>query len=182
MKLKMSLLLAALLAPTVSHAATLELIVNVLAVPVGAQESPSAKWSAIAKLPEFKWRDRTLQTRGGQGATIRSGQVALTSLGSTAVTWEGLPDAALAADVRTGSRVSPDQYLGMLKSQFSPAAKVRAVRGGCKDPVFAQSAVYEVALPGKQPAYLRVDTKASWNNGNTTIQVSSFDEGSRWAC
>jgi hypothetical protein len=159
---------------------TLETIVNVLAIPAGAQQSPNASWTAIAKLPGIEWRDRNLRQRGREA--VRSGQVMLAGLGSTAITWAGMPDAAFAADVRTGTRVASGGYLGMLKAQFSPTAKLRVVRGGCKDAVFAQSAVFELVLPGKQPAYLLLDTKASWNAGNTTIQVSPVNESSRWAC
>lgn len=190
MNLRRCWALAALLAiPALAHAqapkaaAALETIVSALANPAGAPmdaDVPSRKWAAIAKFPGIKWSTRGLQARGPK--LIRSGSVAITGLGNTRIIWAGLPDRALEADVMTGARIAPDQYLGMLKSQLSPAAKVRALRGGCKEPPYVQSAVFEVALPGKQPAYLLIDTKPTWNDGKTTIQVSPVDESGRWAC
>jgi hypothetical protein len=183
---RFALLLAALLAtPAAAVAQTLETVVNLLAYPAGApmDADGGAKWAAIAKFPGIKWRGRVSQMEGGKAMTTRSGSVALSGLGNTSIGWAGLPDRAFEADLRTGARLRPDQYLGMLKSQFSPAAKVRTVRGGCKDPAFAQSAIFEVALPGKQPAYLLIDTQPTWHDGYTTIQVSPFDQStSAWSC
>ena len=191
--------LAALLAigPALAHAqtpkaaatgsATLETIISGLAYPIGAPmdaDVPSAKWAAIAKFPGIKWRDRNVQVQDRMGVYYtRSGSVAIAGLGNTLIIWSGrLPDYAHDAIVWTRVRLLPDQYLGMLKSQLSPAAKVRTVRGGCKEPPYVQSAVFEVAVPGKQPAYLLINTMPNRNDGKTSIQVSPVDESGQWAC
>lgn len=177
MKLKTLLVLvAALLTPAAAFAATLETVVNVLASPVGAPEDadvPSAKWAAIAKFPDIKWRDRAVQGPHGKGKYSRSGSIALTGLGNTSITWSGHPDSALEAYLQTGSRLTPDQYLGMLKSQFSPATKVRTVRAGCTvNPTLAE---FEVTLPGKRPAYLHINTIPISNDRKTTISIWLVD-------
>ncbi len=184
MKLRISfLLLAVVLAPAVAVAATLETVVNALASPVGAPMDavvPSAKWATIAKFPGVKWRDRDLQEPGGKGKFTRSGSVALTGLGSTPIIWAGSPDFADEANLRTGTRLTPDQYLGMLKSQFSPATKVRTVRAGWKvNPTYAE---FEVTLPGKQSAYLHIHTTPNWNDGKTTISVWLVDVSGAKGC
>jgi hypothetical protein len=151
-----------------------------LAPPVGSSPldtSPDAKWELIAKLPYIKWRDREVRLAGRE--YIRAGTVPLKGLGVTSVVWRGLPHAAITADVRTGTRLSPDKYEGVLKEHFLSNVKLRSVRGGCKDE--ANSAIYEVTIPGKQPIYLRLNAVPNWNDGNTTIQVSSHNESS-WAC
>jgi hypothetical protein len=182
MRLAHGLILLALLAPAATSAATLETLLTALAPAAGADPLKAvagAKWSQIAKIPDIKWRDSAPRPRGRD--YIRAGSVPINGLGTTSIVWEGLPDAALGADLLTATRLSPDKYDGMLKEQFSSNVKLRLVRGGCTVQVLANSAVYEAAIPGKQPLFLHVNTVPNWNNGNTTIQVSVHDE-SRWAC
>ena len=182
MRLGDALILLALLAPAAASAATLQALLTVLAPAAGTDPfatNPQAEWNLIAKIPDIKWRDPEPRPRGRD--YIRAGSVPIKGLGTTSIIWEGLPDAALSADLLTATRLSPDKYNGMLKEQFSGNVKLRLVRGGCKVQVLANSAVYEVAIPGKRPLFLHVNTVENWNNGNTTIQVSAHDE-SRWAC
>jgi hypothetical protein len=182
MKLRDGLFLLAVLVPATTCAATLETLATVLAVPADKSPmdaSPSAQWSSIGKMSDIKWRDREPRQRGRDYA--RSGAVPLQGLGTTSITWEGNSDAAFTADLRTGTRLSPDKYARMLKQQFSSSVTLRAVRGGCKNQQQANSAIYEAVIPGKRPVFFLVNTVPNWNDGNTTIQVSANNEPS-WAC
>jgi hypothetical protein len=182
MKPRDGLFLFAILAPATTYAATLETLATVLAIPADKspmEASPSAQWSSIGKISDIKWRDREPRPRGRD--YIRAGSVPLQGLGTTSITWEGNSDAAFTADLRTGTRLSPDKYAGMLKEQFSSNVKLRAVRGGCKDQQQANSAIYEATIPGKRPVFFLVNTVPNWNNGNSTIQVSANNEPS-WSC
>ena len=133
----------------------------------------------FAKISDIKWRDREPRPRGRD--YIRAGSVQVKGLGTTSVTWEGNSEAAFTADVRTGTRLSSDKYLGVLKDQFSSGVKLRTVRGECKDQLQANSAIYEATSPGKGPLFFRFNTVPNWNDGNTTIQISAHNEPS-WAC
>ncbi len=112
---------------------------------------------------------------------VRSGSLPVGRLGTASITWAGLPDVALTADVRTEVHLSPPGYEESLKGQFSAAAKLRRIRGGCKLAPLTHSAVFEVTLPGKQPMYVHVNTDPAWNGGKTTVQVSAVEEGA-WSC
>jgi hypothetical protein len=179
MKVHVALFALLLLAGAPALATTLESIASPLAVLAGQIESPRATWSALAKAPGIRWRDADVRTRG-QGYA-RSGSVTLDRLGKADITWEGTTNGALTADVRTGVRLKPADYGAAIKSQFPTDVRWRKVRDGCRDDVYRQSAVYEVTLQGRAPLYLLVNTQASWNGGNTTVQISP-DLESRWAC
>jgi hypothetical protein len=185
MKLSIAFLLVALLAPAAASSATLEAVVNVLAFPVGTPErdayAPGTEWAAIARFPGIKWRDRGLQ-EGYRGESARSGSIELTGLGRTSISWVGTTDRAFTAGLQTSVRLSPDQYAPIVRANFSPAAKVRSVRAGCKTPAMTLSAVFEVTLPGKQPAYVFINT-SDYNNDKTRLEIFPYDQTEgRWSC
>jgi len=180
MSIKILAVAAGLIVSTVVSAASLQTVVNVLAIPDGHKLSPNASWDAVAKIPGIKWRDTEPTPRARD--YIRSGAMQLKGLGGTSITWSGLPDAAIGADLRTAVRVSPDKYADMLKAQLPAVTRLRLVQGPCNnDPIARHSAVYEVAIPDRRPLFVRINTRPGDNNGNTTIQVSP-DRESSWMC
>jgi hypothetical protein len=160
---------------------TLEDVVNTIAQ-ASDQKEAKVDWTSMERIPGLKMRqakDALIETPKGYR---RGGQVALEGLGSTSVTWQGSIEGAYTVDVRTGARIQKDQYGAALKQQFSAAARLKQIRGGCKGNDWDRdSAIFQLNLPNRKPMFLLVNTTSSDNNGNTTIQVAPEVEN-WWAC
>ena len=156
----------------------LEDVAAVLALPAGDNEA-KVDWRAMEKIPGIRMRGKDIEST--ERYSYRNSTLILDALGKTEVTWTGTYNFPIAAIVNTNTRIPPTQYTSVLSRQFS-AARLKQLRGGCKDNEFEKdAAIYQVNLQQRQPLYLHVTSHPRERSGNTLIVVSQ-ENSPRWAC
>ena len=173
--MKLCTLLTTLWFPILASATTLEAVVSAFVLPANATYSAN-DWSATNAIPGVKWQHQGLKETPVSPFT-RSGSVSLDNLPAATVFFSGARTMVMQLDMFVGGNGAPavDKRLfaQMLRSQFRSGTRFQELQGGCKDEgAMWGSAVYGIAIPGKKPVYLRIDTDAG--TGAPGSQVTSL--------
>lgn len=175
------------LLPTSIFAATLETLVNALALPADATYSAN-DWSSTNAIPGARWSHKGLRETRVSPFT-RNGQIKLERLGNATIQFSGVRTMIFQLDVIIGEAdgkiFEKEEFAGILKSQFSKNALIKMLRAGCKDEGgISGSAVYEVTLPQKKPVYVFVSTDSGGNSPDSRSSSFQFtlEPEDRWKC
>ena len=155
-----------------SQAATLEQIVQVVALPAQATATASG-WPNLDRLG-IKWQHAGLkQVPAGYA---RFGDVKLDGLGKTSVFFQGSRSEPhqVTLYLPRDKAIGESQF-GVTLRRLLPTAQIKRVRAGCKDEgAMIETAVYQVALTGQRPAYVMLTTAFS-NKGlvDTSMDIAA---------
>jgi hypothetical protein len=150
-----------------SHAATLEQIVQVVTLPAQATAAAPG-WPNLDRLG-VKWNKASPQ-QGPAGYT-KFGTVKLDGLGKTTVFFIGSRAELSKASLGPPEGIDKTEFGATLK-RLLPTAQIKLVRAGCKDEgVVGGSAVYQVDLPGKRPAYVLMMSGTSKAGLDTSVDI-----------
>lgn len=173
--------------PTSIFAATLETVVNALALPASATHSAN-DWATTNAIPGVRWSHKGLRETPVSPFT-RLGQIKLERLGNARVFFSGARTMVFQLDVNIGEEdgviFEKEQFANIVKSQFNTNTLIKKVRGGCKDEgAVSGSSVYEVTLPQKKPVYVLVsiDSGGSTPNSRSSNFQFTLEPEDRWKC
>lgn len=155
-----------------SQAATLEQIVQVMALPAQATAAAPG-WPNLERLG-IKWQHAGLK-QSPTGYT-RFGDVKFDGLGKTSVYFEGSRSEPKQVTLYLPQdKAIGESQFGVTLRRLLPTAQIKRVRAGCKDEgAMIETAVYQVALTGQRPAYVMLTTAFS-NKGlvDTSMDIAA---------
>lgn len=175
------------LLPCSLFAATLETVVNALALPASATYSAN-DWPSTNAIAGIRWSHKGLRETP-DASFGRSGKLKLQGLGNSRVSFSGARTMIFQLDVDVhegeGNVFEKEAFTSVLKSQFSNLTAIKPIRGGCKnDGEMSGSAVYQVTPPKNKPVYVMVSTDAGGNSpdSRTSSFQFSLENEDRWRC
>lgn len=152
-----------------SQAATLEQIVQIVALPAQATAAAPG-WPNLDRLG-IKWHKASPQH--GPAGYAKFGTVKLDGLGKTDVTFSGSRAELSTASLSPSEAIDKEKFGTTLK-RLLPAAQIKQVRAGCKDDgVLGGTAVYQVALPCKRPAFVMFSNGVSKMGMYTGVDIAA---------
>ena len=153
-----------------SQAATLEQIVQVVALP--AQATAAAQgWPALERLG-IKWHKASPEDR--PAGYVKFGTVKLDGLGKSRVTFLGsrAEPHQVTLSLPLDKAIGESQF-GVTLRQLLPSSQIKRVRAGCKgEGAMVETAVYQVALTGQLPAYVMLET--SYSDGKGSVDTTMY--------
>lgn len=175
------------LLPCSLFAATLETVVNALALPASATYSAN-DWPSTNAIAGIKWSHKGLRETPVAPFT-RLGQIKIEHLGNTGIFFSGVRTMVLQLDViigeADGNVFEKEQFTSVLKSQFNKKTVIKNLRAGCGDEgAISGSAVYEIVLPQRKPVYVLISTDSGGNDPGSRSASFQFmlEPESRWNC
>lgn len=154
-----------------SQAATLEQVVQVMALPAQATAA-APSWPALNWLG-LKWQHAGLN-QSTFGYT-KSGSVQLDSLGKISVSFQGSRSEPHTASLYLPPAKAIDKTeFGAALKRLLPTAQIKQVREGCKDEgIVGGSAVFQIDLSGKRPAYVLMMSGTSKAGLDTSMDIAA---------